>query len=97
MLIPAQTPGGFGRADRSFSRIDNNLIENSIQLSAIGNKNWLFIGQPVAGQRSKIVCLLVVSCQRHGKAPPASLSDVLARLPALTKRDDFTPLTPAAW
>jgi len=37
---------------------------------------------------------LVVSCQRHGKDPLAYLSDVLARLPTLTNRNDLTPLTP---
>jgi hypothetical protein len=39
---------------------------------------------------------LVVSCQRHGKDPLAYLSDVLARLPALTNQDDLTPLPPAS-
>jgi hypothetical protein len=36
-------------------------------------------------------------CERYGEDPLAYLSDVLARLPALTNRDDLTPLTPAAW
>ncbi len=44
-----------------------------------------------------IIYSLVVSCQRHGKDPLAYLSDVLARLPALTNRNNFAPLTPAAW
>jgi hypothetical protein len=83
--------------NHSFTRIDNNLVENAIRPSAIGKKNWLFIGHPAAGQRSAIIYSLVVSCQRHGKDPLAYLSDVLARLPALTNRDDLTPLTPAAW
>jgi len=34
----------------AFTRIDNNLVENSIRPSAIGRKNWLFIGHPAAGQ-----------------------------------------------
>jgi hypothetical protein len=83
--------------NHSFTRIDNNLVENAIRPSAIGKKNWLFIGHPAAGQRSAIIYSLVVSCQRHGKDPLAYLSDVLAKLPALTNRDDLTPLTPAAW
>jgi hypothetical protein len=29
--------------------IDNNLAENSIRPTAIGKKNWLFIGHPDAG------------------------------------------------
>ena len=76
---------------------DNNLVENAIRPSAIGKKNWLFIGHPDAGQRSAIIYSLVVSCQRHGKDPLAYLRDVLGRLPSLTNQDDLTPLTPAGW
>jgi hypothetical protein len=67
------------------TRLDNNLVENAIRPSAIGKKNWLFIGHPDAGQRSAIIYSLVVSCQRHGKDPHAYL------------RDDLEPLTPAQW
>ncbi len=80
-----------------FTRIDHNLVENAIRPSAIGKRNWLFIGHPTAGQRSAIIYSLVVSWQRHGKDPLAYLSDVLAELPALTKWDDLTPLNLAAW
>jgi len=83
--------------NHSFTRIDNNLVENAIRPSAIGKKNWLFIGHPDAGQRSAIIYSLVVSCQRHGKDPLAYLRDVLGRLPSLTNQDDLTPLTPAGW
>jgi hypothetical protein len=79
------------------TRLDNNLVENAIRPSAIGKKNWLFIGHPDAGQRSAIIYSLVVSCQRHGKDPHAYLRDVLTRLPAMTNQHDLTPLTPAAW
>lgn len=81
----------------AFTRLDNNLVENAIRPSAIGKKNWLFIGHPAAGQRSAVIYSLVVSCQRHGKDPLAYLRDVLRRLPAMTNQDDLTPLTPAAW
>lgn len=81
----------------SQTRLDNNLIENAIRPSAIGKKNWLFIGHPDAGQRSAIIYSLVISCQRHGKDPLAYLKDVLSRLPAMTNRDDLTLLTPALW
>ena len=81
----------------SQTRLDNNLIENAIRPSALGKKNWLFIGHPDAGQRSAIIYSLVVSCQRHGKDPMAYLRDVLTRLPAMTNRDDLGLLTPARW
>jgi hypothetical protein len=79
------------------TKLDNNLIENAIRPSAIGKKNWLFIGHPGAGQRSAIIYSIVVSCQRHGKDPLAYLRDVLTRLPAMTNQDDLTPLLPANW
>jgi transposase len=81
----------------SETRLDNNLIENAIRPSAIGKKNWLFIGHPDAGQRSAIIYSLVVSCQRHGNDPFAYLKDVLTRLPAMTNQDDLAALTPARW
>ena len=74
-----------------------NLAENSIRPTAIGKKNWLFIGHPDAGQRSAIIYTLVVSCQRHGKDPSVYLRDVLTRLPRMTNRDDLGALTPARW
>jgi transposase len=79
------------------TRLDNNLVENAIRPSAIGKKNWLFIGHPDAGQRSAIIYSLVVSCQRHGKDPLTYLRDVFTRLPAMTNQDDLAALTPARW
>ena len=81
----------------SETRLDNNLIENAIRPSAIGKKNWLFIGHPDAGQRSAIIYSIVVSCQRHAKDPYAYLKDVLTRLPVMTNQDDLSALTPARW
>jgi hypothetical protein len=63
----------------------------------VGKKNWLFIGHPEAGQRTAILYSLVISCRRHKKDPRAYLRDVLSRLPAMSNRDDLTPLMPANW
>lgn len=79
------------------TRLDNNLVENAIRPSAIGKKNWLFIGHPDAGQRSAIIYSIVVSCQRRGIDPLLYLRDVLTRLPMMTTRDDLDALTPARW
>ncbi len=81
----------------SQTRLDNNLVENAIRPSAVGKKNWLFIGHPDAGQRSAIIYSLVVSCQRHEIDPLAYLRDVLNRLPAMTTKDDLGPLLPSQW
>jgi transposase len=76
--------------------IDNNLIENAIRPSALGKKNWLFVGHPEAGERSAVVYTLLGSCRRHGINPFDYLKDLFTRLPAakITQIKDFTP---AAW
>jgi len=48
------------------TQLSQNLVENAIRPSAIGKKNWLFIGHPKAGQHSAIIYSIVVSCKRRG-------------------------------
>ena len=45
--------------------IDNNLVENAIRPTALGQKNWLFIGAAGAGQRSAILYTVIESCRRR--------------------------------
>jgi transposase len=79
------------------TRLDNNLVENAIRPSAIGKKNWLFVGHPDAGQRTAIIYSIVISCQRRGVDPLAYLRDVLRRLPKMTTKDDLSALLPVNW
>jgi transposase len=76
--------------------IDNNLCENAIRPTAIGKKNFLFIGHPEAGQRSAVIYSVLGSCRRHGINPAAYLKDVLERLPK-AKISEVKSLTPSAW
>jgi transposase len=76
--------------------IDNNLVENSIRVPAVGRRRWLFIGHPDAGWRSAVIYSLIVSCRRRGINPQDYLTDVLARLPALDVTQ-IAPLLPAHW
>ncbi len=76
--------------------IDNNLVENAIRPTALGKKNWLFIGHPDAGDRSAIPYTLLANCRRLGINPREYLLDVLTRLPALTNRQT-ADLTPRRW
>jgi transposase len=76
--------------------IDNNLCENAIRPTAIGKKNFLFIGHPQAGQRSAIIYSVLGSCRRHGINPAEYLRDVFERLPN-AKTSELKSLTPAAW
>jgi len=59
-------------------------------------KNWLFIGEAEAGERSAILYTLVESCRRRGIDPYAYLRDVLSRLPNMTNWQ-VPDVTPAAW
>lgn len=76
--------------------IDNNLTENAIRPSAVGKKNWLFIGHPEAGWRSAVIYSVIVSCRRRGIEPWQYLSDVLQRLPAM-KQSELASILPARW
>ena len=76
--------------------IDTNLIENSIRPSALGKKNWLFVGHPEAGERSAVIYTLLGSCRRHGINPFDYLKDLFTRLPA-AKISQIREFTPAAW
>jgi transposase len=76
--------------------IDQNLVENAIRPTALGKKNWLFIGEAEAGERSAILYTIVESCRRRGIDPYAYLRDILTRLPSATNWQ-IKDLTPEAW
>lgn len=76
--------------------IDNNLVENALRPTALGKKNWLFVGADTAGDRSAILYTVIESCRRRGLDPYAYLRDVLTRLPTLTNRQ-VPEITPANW
>ena len=76
--------------------IDNNQCENAIRPTAVGKKNFLFVGHPEAGQRSAVIYSILGSCRRHGVNPAEYLRDLFARLPK-AKTSEITSLTPAAW
>ncbi len=76
--------------------IDNNGVENAIRPTAVGKKNWLFVGHAEAGQRGAVIYSVIESCRRRGVEPYAYLREVLTRLPAMTNWT-VGALTPAAW
>ena len=76
--------------------IDNNLTENAIRPSAVGKKNWLFIGHPEAGWRSAVIYTVLVSCRRRGINTWEYLRDIFARLPSATNQQ-IADFTPAGW
>lgn len=76
--------------------IDNNPVENAIRPTAVGKKNWLFIGEADAGERSAIFFTLIEACRSRGIDPQTYLREVLTRLPTMTNRQ-IKEITPEAW
>ena len=76
--------------------IDNNGVENAIRPTAVGKKNWLFIGHPDAGDRSAIIYTIIENCKKLGINPQEYLKDVLTRLPSM-KISEVDQLLPAVW
>lgn len=81
----------FGQAE-----VDNNLVENAIRPTAIGKKNFLFIGHPEAGWRSAVIYSVMGSCHRLGIDPHEYMQDVLRRLPEM-KITEIDQVMPREW
>jgi transposase len=76
--------------------IDNNLVENAIRPTAVGKKNWLFIGEADAGERGAILYTIIEACRRRGLDPFTYLREVFTRLPSMTNWQ-VKDITPEAW
>jgi transposase len=92
----AQMPGLEVYLEDGRIEIDNNLVENAIRPTALGKKNWLFIGEVQAGDRSAIIYTVIESCRRRSIDPYAYLRDVLTRLPRMTVQH-VPDILPAVW
>jgi transposase len=91
-----QWPGLTAWLEDGRVELDNNRVENSIRPTAIGKKNWLFIGGAEAGERSAILYTIIEACRRQGIDPFAYLRDVFTRLPSMTT-GQIASITPANW
>ncbi len=69
--------------EAGFLDIDNNVAEREMKRSAIGRKNWLFVGSPRGGQTAAVLASFTSTCQRLSVEPWAYLQDVLTRLPTM--------------
>jgi transposase len=92
----AQMPGLSVYLEDGRVEIDNNLVENAIRPTALGKKNWLFIGEEQAGERSAIIYTVIESCRRRGLNPYAYHKDVLTQLPRMTAQQ-VPAILPAVW
>jgi transposase len=72
---------GFGHIE-----IDNNPVENGLRPTALGRRNWLFIGHPDAGWKSATIYSILGTCKLLGVNPEAYLTWVLPKLASGTNR-----------
>jgi transposase len=66
--------------------IDSNPIENGIRPTALGKKNWIFVGHPEAGWKSAVVYSILGTCKLLGVNPEDYLNWVLPRLAGATNQ-----------
>jgi transposase len=78
------------------AEIDNNGVERAIRPTAIGKKNWLFIGHPEAGEKSAILYSIIETCRAYKINPGEYLKDVLSKLPTM-KNTEVHNYTPSKW
>jgi transposase len=86
----------YAEPDHGDVEIDTNEVENAIRPTAVGKKNWLFIGHPKAGQTSAIIYTIIENCRLHDIDPMEYLLDVLPRVMD-HPRNRIGELLPAAW
>lgn len=79
--------------------IDNNLVENAIRPSALGKKNYLFMGAPHSGHWAATFYSLLGSCLRRRINPRDYLRWLFERLPGATNQTvgELTPAGYANW
>jgi transposase len=76
--------------------LSNNLAENSMRGVALGRKNWIHIGSPMAGPRVAAILSVTESCRRLGIPIREYLTAILPGL-ADVRIQKLADLTPAAW
>lgn len=79
------------------AQIDNNLVENAIRPTAVGKKNWLFIGHPNAGDRSAIIYSILISCERAKVNPQQYLRFALSQDTQKLSKQQLAQITPQAY
>jgi transposase len=68
---------------------DNNVAERLVKISAIGRKNYLFVGNEQAGHNAAVLYSLVSSAKANGVEPFAWLRDIFTQLPYHRSSDAF--------
>ena len=71
--------------------IDNNAAERAMKSVAIGRKNWLFVGSPLAGSRAAVLLSMMISCKHCETEPWHWLKSVLTDLPRGADPESLLP------
>ncbi len=82
--------------DDGHIEIDQNLVENAIRPTALGKKNWLFIGEPRRGNAAPSSIPSSSAAVGVDLILTPYLRDILTRLPMATNWQ-IKELTPEAW
>ena len=83
----------FAEPGHGHVHIDSNAVENCIRPSAVGKKNFLFVGHPDAGWRSAVLYSVLGTCKLQSVNEWKYLTWALPRLAAATNHTagEFTP------
>jgi transposase len=60
--------------------LDDNASERALRIVALGRKNFLFVGNDVAGKNLAVLLSRVRTCEASVVNPQAYLADVLMRV-----------------
>ncbi len=83
----------YAESGHGHMHIDSNAVENCIRPSAVGKKNFLFVGHPDAGWRAAVLYSILGTCKLQGVNEWSYLTWALPRLAAATNHTahEFTP------
>jgi transposase len=76
--------------------LSTNLAENSMRGVAVGRKNWIHIGSPLAGPKVAAILSVIETCRRLAIPVREYLGAILPGL-AEVSIQKLADLTPAAW
>ncbi len=82
--------------ERDRVQSDKLLVENTIRPSAIGKRNWLFMGDAQSGARAATFYTLIGNCHRAGVVATTCLAGLFKRLP-VERNKTVHWFTPQAW
>lgn len=74
--------------------IDNNLCENAVRPTKLGEKNHMFFGSAEAGTNNALLYTLVRNCRVHDIDPEVYLAEAIRRMTENPSDEEADALTP---